>query len=328
MNINRVSLRRNGNLAYGNYPTKIILHHPEFNGTIEQLNEIMINGGFTMIGYNYYVRKDGSVWEGRPVDAIGGNCYGQNATSIGIAFEGNFMIDVMGGEQFNTGMELCKYLLQQYPQIKEISPHKKYWNTDCPGKNFPVDKMVSAAFEGGTVSMSTITQSVANSSNLIKLWDSGSNVKDLQEKLIKLGYELYGGADGIFGQSTYNAVEHFQASRSLMVDGIVGPITLKAIDDAVSNIGAVDINTVKYLQKAIGVNADNIAGPVTLAACPQLKQGSQDDVTRWLQIKLGINADGAFGNTTKITVQNFQAKNGLSPDGIVGQDTWRKLLGL
>lgn len=64
MIINKKDLRQNGPLKYGNYPTKIILHHPEFDGTVEDLNDIMINDGFSMIGYNYYVRKNGSIWDG------------------------------------------------------------------------------------------------------------------------------------------------------------------------------------------------------------------------------------------------------------------------
>lgn len=60
LNINNANLRINGKLQWGN---KIILHHPEWNGTPQNLNKMMINMGYVMCGYNYYVRKDGSVYE-------------------------------------------------------------------------------------------------------------------------------------------------------------------------------------------------------------------------------------------------------------------------
>lgn len=322
MQINKTNLRMNGSLSYGNYPTKIILHHPEFIGTIEALNDVMINDGFSMIGYNYYIRKDGTVWEGRPVDAIGANCYGQNASSIGLSFEGNFMTDTMADVQFNAGVELCKYLMQQYSSIKEIGPHKKYYSTECPGTNFPVDRMIAAAMQGGNVNITT------SASNCVKLWDTGESVKFIQDRLIKLGYELYGGADGIFGQATFNAVEKFQADNKLTVDGIVGPNTLAAIAQKYANLNAIDINSVKYLQHEVGAAEDNIPGPETLSKCPLMKRGSESNIVRWIQNKLGISADGDFGYQTMTAVQNFQAKHGLGADGVVGQNTWKVLLGL
>lgn len=338
MNINKTNLRRNGNLQYGNYPTKIILHHPEFNGTVEQLNEVMINDGFSMIGYNYYIRKDGTVWEGRPVDAIGANCYGQNASSIGLSFEGNFMTDVMSDAQFNTGVELCKYLMQQYKNIKEIGPHKKYYNTDCPGKNFPIDKMIIAASASGVANIALTSQPAPQvqdvNLNLIKLWDSGSVVKDIQEKFIKLGYKLIGGADGIFGQSTFDAVQHFQASKGLTVDGIVGPNTIAALNATIAAQSVIDINSYKYLQHELNVQLsariaeDNVPGAITLSKCPLVKIGAQGNITKWIQNKLGIIADGIFGPQTKVAIQNFQAAHGLLADGIIGINTWKKLLGL
>jgi len=47
-----------------------------------------------------------------------------------------------------------------------------------------------------------------------------------------------------------------------------------------------------------------------------------------LLIKAGydISADGAFGPMTEVAVKNFQQKNKLVADGIVGQKTWRTLL--
>lgn len=37
-------------------------------------------------------------------------------------------------------------------------------------------------------------------------------------------------------------------------------------------------------------------------------------------------ADGDFGATTHRRVVSFQTANGLTADGIVGENTWRKLL--
>jgi peptidoglycan hydrolase-like protein with peptidoglycan-binding domain len=39
-----------------------------------------------------------------------------------------------------------------------------------------------------------------------------------------------------------------------------------------------------------------------------------------------ITADGAFGPLTETAVMDFQKKNKLEVDGIVGQETWRTLL--
>lgn len=81
-------------------------------------------------------------------------------------------------------------------------------------------------------------------------------------------------------------------------------------------------------------NVDGIAGPATLAGCPTLRKGARGNITKLLQeklVKLGYNTngvDGIFGTDTYNAVVKFQKDNGLSPDGIVGQNTWRKLLNL
>ena len=79
---------------------------------------------------------------------------------------------------------------------------------------------------------------------------------------------------------------------------------------------------------------DGIPGPVTLAGCPTLKKGVQGNITKLLQerlVKIGYNTngvDGIFGNGTYSAIREFQKTRGLSIDGIVGQNTWRKLLNL
>ena len=68
----------------------------------------------------------------------------------------------------------------------------------------------------------------------IKRGSTGPDVVECQEDLIKLGYDLSPyGADGKFGAKTEEAVKQFQTSVGLKADGIVGPKTWEALDEAV-----------------------------------------------------------------------------------------------
>ena len=64
------------------------------------------------------------------------------------------------------------------------------------------------------------------------------------------------------------------------------------------------------------------------SGCPTLKIGSKGNITKLLQERLNISADGIFGVGTKSRVINYQKSKGLVADGIVGRNTWRKLLRL
>lgn len=81
-----------------------------------------------------------------------------------------------------------------------------------------------------------------------------------------------------------------------------------------------------------GLVVDNIKGPKTLGACVNVSYGARGNLTKWIQRKLnylGYNsgeADGIFGDKTLAAVKNFQNKNGLAVDGIVGRNTWNKLI--
>jgi len=58
-----------------------------------------------------------------------------------------------------------------------------------------------------------------------------------------------------------------------------------------------------------------------------LKVGSKGEDVKQLQAKLGLTADGIFGNGTAAKVKEWQAANGLTADGIVGEGTWSKMFG-
>lgn len=88
-------------------------------------------------------------------------------------------------------------------------------------------------FGGG----SSVTPTPAPQSDLLRFGSEGDDVKELQENLIKLGYDLgKSGADGDFGTKTLVAVKDFQEKHNLTVDGIVGSATKKAIKEAINKM--------------------------------------------------------------------------------------------
>ena len=88
------------------------------------------------------------------------------------------------------------------------------------------------------------------------------------------------------------------------------------------------------LQRTIGVNVDKIVGPITLKACTLLKKGMYGELVKRLQEVLKAygfncgNIDGIFVDKTYNAVVAFQKSRGLTPDGEVGPNTWRAILGL
>jgi putative chitinase len=58
-----------------------------------------------------------------------------------------------------------------------------------------------------------------------------------------------------------------------------------------------------------------------------LKKGDNNENVKLLQRKLGIDPVGNFGPATEAAVKAFQAKNGLTADGIVGAGTWNRIMG-
>lgn len=65
----------------------------------------------------------------------------------------------------------------------------------------------------------------------LRTGSAGMDVQELQERLNALGYSC-GVPDGLFGGKTAAAVKAFQGDHRLLVDGVVGPSTWAALDDA------------------------------------------------------------------------------------------------
>ena len=141
--------------------------------------------------------------------------------------------------------------------------------------------------------------------------DTGAAVKNMQYTLYELGY--YDGAiDGIFGQTTSDAVRSFQIENSLKpVDGIAGNTTLSRL----------------YSSKAIPAA---MAGDLYETVWP----GSSGDVVVQIQDMLAYysylpsdHVNGVYDGVTEKAVRDFQAAHNLKVDGVCGNQTLSVLFG-
>jgi D-glucuronyl C5-epimerase C-terminus/Putative peptidoglycan binding domain len=80
---------------------------------------------------------------------------------------------------------------------------------------------------------------VPRAARLLRVGDSGADVRDLQQALAALGYYT-SSADGAFGEGTAAAVGAFQGANGLLADGIVGATTAAALREAVAARAVVD----------------------------------------------------------------------------------------
>ena len=85
-------------------------------------------------------------------------------------------------------------------------------------------------------SLGGVSKESLNIDRLLHFKDAGDDVKNVQEALSQLGYDIGKfGADGILGSSTIAAIKAFQEAKGLSIDGIVGPDTVKALQDSVGS---------------------------------------------------------------------------------------------
>lgn len=146
MNIIETKHNWNGSLARRNSTKYIVLHHRAGNGTVESIHAQHLTQGWSGIGYHFYVRKDGSIYRGRPVEMVGAHCQGHNNYSVGVCFEGNFENEHMSSAQLKAGKELVAYLKGLY-STAEIKKHKDFGGTSCPGKNFPFAELQNVEYK-------------------------------------------------------------------------------------------------------------------------------------------------------------------------------------
>ena len=176
-----------------------------------------------------------------------------------------------------------------------------------------------AAVSGGAAAepaAEPAAQPAAGSSSVagLKIRSRGDAVKQLQQGLMNLGFTVVGGADGIYGVLTANAVKSFQNANGLATSGSVDDATAKAFTSATSgggNDGGSDDHDPTVTSPFVGLQYGSLGADV--------KGLQQALIDAGFTVYGG--ADGVYGTHTVTAVKQFQAKHGLSQSGKVDQAT-------
>lgn len=165
-----------------------------------------------------------------------------------------------------------------------------------------------------------------NNFETLKEGSSGDNVIILQDKL-KLMNVFFGSITGSFGPTTTEAVKEFQRRQNLPVTGEVDERTWNILNDLTSDTFADE-----FLSVPVQTGGTPSEEMTSVLSRPTVREGDTGPVVRELQTILSELSylsgaiDGIFGPATGVAVRTFQTNNRLTPDGIVGRNTWSALV--
>lgn len=130
----------------------LIIHHSD--GPSDQdplaIDQEHRNEGWSMIGYDYIIAGNGTIYKGRPDDVVPSAAYGRNAQSVDVCLLGDFQPNTPGfasavpAAQLQAVKDLSVYLHQRYPSIARTIGHRDVaklfypnntgdYATSCPG---------------------------------------------------------------------------------------------------------------------------------------------------------------------------------------------------
>ncbi len=129
--------------------------------------------------------------------------------------------------------------------------------------------------------------------------------------------------DGVFGESTENAVREFQRTFSLTDDGIVGPGTwyrIQRIYTAVKRLAALDSEGLTLAERATQFPEELSLGTRQIGV--RVLQYYLSYISQFNPAIPSVTPDSIFGPATEEAVRAFQTEYGLPVTGIVNEDTW------
>ncbi|NNE10742.1 MAG: peptidoglycan DD-metalloendopeptidase family protein, partial [Ilumatobacter sp.] len=143
----------------------------------------------------------------------------------------------------------------------------------------------------------------------LKIGARGDNVKALQRSIMAAGFTVVGGADGIFGALTSNALKSFQTANGIGASGVVDAATAAALATVGGDAG--DDHSPGVSNPFVGLRYGSLGADVEALQNALLSAG----------IDVYGGADGVFGRATERALKQFQSKVGLSQKGTVDEAT-------
>lgn len=251
---------------------------------------------------------------------------------------------------------IIKYLKLQGNEVLDVTPEDCDVNSDLvygvsKANSFDADLFISIHFNKA---YSYYEGAIGTETWIYKAGNKAEEVaKIISDKIASLGFKNRGVkiSNNLYELKRTNMpaiiieVCFVEATEdvNLYIDNgadVIGKLIAEGIINANTKVPeqTTKTNNIPYdfrsLQGFVGVSQDNKPGPITLSKCPLIKYGATGSIVKWLQERinfLGGNCgavDGIFGEITKAAVILFQRNCGLVQDGIVGSNTWRKILGL
>ena len=192
---------------------------------------------------------------------------------------------------------------------------KSYYNSTLPGTKFcrPNYSLVTSVndFIGTTTN--------TNVKNYVELGDVGTTVKELQQKLVKLGFKGADGkqltVDGSFGSNTLYALKAAQKKYNLIVDGKAGKNTIVALDNAIKTTTSVlAVVGNKYIKQA-QIHLNNFIGAnlkITGILNSETKTAYRKALQKALNAdyKCNLEVDGQIGAKSQAAMKKYCVQKG------------------
>lgn len=182
------------------------------------------DNGWSDVGYHYFIRKDGMLEEGRPLDRTPAAQRGHNTGTIAICLHG-LHEDAFTEAQFDRLRALCIEINNAYNGKVTFHGHREVASKACPVFDYKsmlnLDEFGILGLDGADI-QDTLDAQTPGSMPSLETGDRGLSVKGLQKMLMIKD-------DGIFGPKTAAAVRDFRESVGLSRTDVVDDATWAAL---------------------------------------------------------------------------------------------------
>lgn len=304
-------------------PSNVTVYSSEKdNCSLEELETIDKSLNRLTFSGHFYIRTNGQILRGRPLDSIGEYAYNADNTvnlnynNIGVCLEGDFNSNFLPDIQKFSLYKLFEYLKGIYGQDIRMLYLRELDFKNNPGILFPYNDISRKFYDLFPVSSGLIGNLYYDAfgsrelkyipANLMK----GTDVFTVQVLLKKLN--IYKGPlNGEYNELTKVSVGNYQIERDLVNSGIAGYKTLDRMKDDIKKLySSKKFTRILYKDD----NGGLLEGKDILSIQKELNKK-----------RFNCNENGIYDITTELAVRRFQVANNIDEDGKVGPITWNTI---